>query len=631
MNAINPDSSDGRANSIHAGFWSSLRETPLLDAIRGQWTRGLNLELAVAGFDLPATLQAFVLDVTKKTKLWRSEKVDVAKELAGHFRDGLDSGATVEHLIKRFGDPVQAAKMMRRARIRCRPAYWQVYHYSGRAVLILLCVVLLSYGVIAARFFTATATIARNYQQELNAVVEKVPEENRAWPFYREALMTPDFESKDFKDAWWRKTDFPPPADSPQWEELANYLKDREQAIALIHQGAERPELGYMYGDPANKEFLLKETGHETDRIGADGMLIELYYAAAQQLRSLARLLEIDIRYAAHQGDGDRVAKDLQSVFALADHARQDGFVIHDLISYATGTIGIVRMSDVMTDYPDLLTDRQLIDLAHQISTYAGGGMIRASFDRELWMFEDFLQRHFTDDGTGDGRLTPRGAEFLFQQYMEGSFHRRQAFEADYRSIFGPGLMALVGSRKANHDVLMDIFDRGINETTGPYYQWKDESQHNRLKEIQRSQYLRIKYFPALLLFPSIRQTTVAGERMTQNRDGVLTFIALHLFHRDEGNWPATLKDLVPRYLPEVPMDRITGEPLMYKVKGGRPIVYSVGMDRLDDGGRTSDNDRDRSNAMLLDYRNPNQATKPGEGLDWVLFPRHREPPRDED
>lgn len=54
-----------------------------------------------------------------------------------------------------------------------------------------------------------------------------------------------------------------------------------------------------------------------------------------------------------------------------------------------------------------------------------------------------------------------------------------------------------------------------------------------------------------------------------------------------EGRLPPSLDVLVPRYLPSVPADLMaTGAPpLRYFGKGATPIVYSVGLDGLDDGG----------------------------------------------
>ena len=52
------------------------------------------------------------------------------------------------------------------------------------------------------------------------------------------------------------------------------------------------------------------------------------------------------------------------------------------------------------------------------------------------------------------------------------------------------------------------------------------------------------------------------------------------------GRGRASLEELSPRWLPAVPVDQINGGPLGYKIVDDRPVVYSLGKDGRDDGGR---------------------------------------------
>jgi hypothetical protein len=38
--------------------------------------------------------------------------------------------------------------------------------------------------------------------------------------------------------------------------------------------------------------------------------------------------------------------------------------------------------------------------------------------------------------------------------------------------------------------------------------------------------------------------------------------------------------------LPAAPIDQLTGEPMRFKIVDDRPLIYSVGNDRDDDGGK---------------------------------------------
>jgi len=69
----------------------------------------------------------------------------------------------------------------------------------------------------------------------------------------------------------------------------------------------------------------------------------------------------------------------------------------------------------------------------------------------------------------------------------------------------------------------------------------------------------------------------------------VTTALAVERYRRDhDGAPPASLDDVVPRYLSSVPMDPRSGGPLRYIKRADSFIVYSIGTNRVDDGGDRS-------------------------------------------
>jgi hypothetical protein len=62
--------------------------------------------------------------------------------------------------------------------------------------------------------------------------------------------------------------------------------------------------------------------------------------------------------------------------------------------------------------------------------------------------------------------------------------------------------------------------------------------------------------------------------------------LALSAYHVREGRYPESPSLLVPDYLPEIPADTFTGEPLHYRLEGNGYVLYSVGRDMRDDGGK---------------------------------------------
>jgi hypothetical protein len=62
--------------------------------------------------------------------------------------------------------------------------------------------------------------------------------------------------------------------------------------------------------------------------------------------------------------------------------------------------------------------------------------------------------------------------------------------------------------------------------------------------------------------------------------------LACKIYRNRRGKFPEALNDLSPEILTEIPLDPFTGESLIYRKEGDGFIVYSVGSNLKDDGGR---------------------------------------------
>jgi hypothetical protein len=66
----------------------------------------------------------------------------------------------------------------------------------------------------------------------------------------------------------------------------------------------------------------------------------------------------------------------------------------------------------------------------------------------------------------------------------------------------------------------------------------------------------------------------------------VMVELALRSFRCDQGSSPGSLSQLVPKYLKRLPSDPFSGNPLVYRPAGTNWLLYSLGPDRVDDGGK---------------------------------------------
>jgi hypothetical protein len=92
------------------------------------------------------------------------------------------------------------------------------------------------------------------------------------------------------------------------------------------------------------------------------------------------------------------------------------------------------------------------------------------------------------------------------------------------------------------------------------------------------------------LLMPSGR-VQYGPERLKQVQDNLCVAFALEWYRRDHGRYPRTLEALAPKYLAQIPQDIFSGKPLIYRPSEKGYLLYSVGINGKDEGGRSYDDD----------------------------------------
>ncbi len=94
--------------------------------------------------------------------------------------------------------------------------------------------------------------------------------------------------------------------------------------------------------------------------------------------------------------------------------------------------------------------------------------------------------------------------------------------------------------------------------------------------------------------------------------------LALAGYRHDHGAYPAALDELSPKYLAEIPQDPFSGDKLHYQLENGGYLLYSVGPNGKDDGGRNFNEENE-------DWSNYESATE--EEKSWDDIAIHTSPP----
>ena len=97
--------------------------------------------------------------------------------------------------------------------------------------------------------------------------------------------------------------------------------------------------------------------------------------------------------------------------------------------------------------------------------------------------------------------------------------------------------------------------------------------------------------FITAFIFPNVLKINEREERYQQASRNVHVAFALAAYRSEHGRYPAKLDELAPKYIEAIPDDLYSGKPLIYRLEGKGYLLYSVGPDGKDDGGRGSEDE----------------------------------------
>ncbi len=605
------------SEATQRSFFSRMRHTPMRDALRGRITGRLDVEYRLVTSGLPIPAQALIRRVVKRTRLWRIERVEVVDELIAHFLDGIDAGEPVDELIASFGDERAAARLIGRAKRRNRGVVWQALI----ALRWLACGIIVFYLLSAIYFYSGSPSINVNYVDRLNAPLKDAPADRLAWPLYRQAIPALRGERR-INDEGDALLDAKP--GSPYWPEAVAWLQSRKQAIELVRQAAQKPTLGFVYGPEGSQrdpDLWPRSDDWKTD---ADPLLADVLMPNLQDFRQIARVLHADARLAREQGDTARVMRNAETLGKLAGHVREGEVLVAHLVGLGIRHLMLDVIEEALNDSArNPLAPDNLQRLAHQLAHPTTAAELM-SFTGDRMAIRDIIQRIYTDNGDGDGRLTPEGARLLKSFMVSHGGFPASWLEPLKVALTTPLLPVLSASRPeltAASERLFDIADANLAH---PMRETDWAAYDQQIQSWQESAVDRIQFEPLRqwvrrgMIIAGLSGAQATAERYLGRRDGMLVALALEVYRQRHGDYPSALNDLVPALLPQVPADRITGGPLHYRIVDTKALVYSVGADRDDDEGRPARKRSGEPEPTLAARWHMSAGTAP-DG-DWVLY-----------
>ena len=523
---------------------------------------------------LPEVAVEYIEDVVRRMRYRRARR-DVRAELEAHFEDALagypadeERRDAARQLIEAFGEPETLAVLIRRAKKRCRPLWQKILIRSGQALGLLFV-----YGLLCtARLYWGHPVIRMDTVERLNQVTSQGRSEDlNAEPILERAVETlPVWQYLD-KELWQMN--------DTEKEVLDAYLQSCEPAFQLLRQAVERPYYWVRYR-PMD--------GEDTGIVNIH-LLVHLQKDLSPRLakyRHLTQAMGYQIQWDCKQGRGDRALEDCLVLMQLGRHLAGRGLLVEQLVGIAIMGAGQNRMTQVLAAAP--VSAETVESVLRDVRDLCSDGRPWLSYDCEKVFAYDLIQRGFTDDGQGNGRVLAQGLFLVAEDIMPLDWG------ADLLLFDFPDRREFTGR--------VDRYFTDLEET------FKTASPLDPQPTSQDLTGGGIGFLLGLLR-PAFEDVLKLGWRLRTGRRATLAILAIEVYERTEGHLPETLADLVAAgLLDAVPRDNYSGGALVYRRTDKGFLLYSVGEDLKDDNGTPATGD----NGRLRDY---------GPHGDWVFWP----------
>lgn len=445
-------------------------------------------------------------------------------------------------------------------------------------------------------FHRGGIVISRDYVAELNARIPDVPEDQQAWPVYRET----DAELEELAQPIYQTGDvYIFESTSENWPRVVKILNENQELLDRVREAAARPVCGYR----------LKANNPEEVSLFISAQIEHL-----PSNRHLNTWVLADAEAAWKAGDYKRSLRDIETAFCLARHTEEIPMLASQLMTISMESQTFSKVRQLATEVESL--PGELLD---QLSTTVEAHrMSDPDYEVERFAFYDIVQHVYTHTGQGNGYFVPWRLRELEDISSPSS-------PTTWDQVYGPiAAVYHFESRKqviARYDALMEQANARIEK---PCWERGQDIDYEELFGKKGSQ--SAANLVMAMMFPALDQIAFAFDNRNQSRTTTLTLLAIYRYKNKTGSWPRSLDEIVPEFLPEVPICSFTGKPLGLVINDAGPVVYSFGADMVDDGGTPM---AASSIGFIPGAYEVSRAVQRGnpDGLDgdWILWPEPTE------
>jgi hypothetical protein len=343
-----------------------------------------------------------------------------------------------------------------------------------------------------------------------------------------------------------------------------------------------------------------------------DGPLVFTPMPEVAYLRILSRARVASMELAIADGAHDEAVAAFDQALMVARACSHQTTLIEQLVGWSVARLALERLRIALDEHPaDARTLRRYLE---RLDARTPLGHPALGLEGERLSFLDVVQRAYSDNGRGGGRMLPSAAAEMGMTTMGGT---PPPLAGDVPKIVNVLGFVFAGRRAVTREG-QAYYDEAIRRARLSYGRRHAEQAdpHDAIDDLGPG------YFLLKILVPAVGKLVDRGDMMKCVIGGTAVRLAIEGYRAEHGQCPPSLEALVPAWLDAVPEDPFSEGPYVYRLasgdRGAGYVLYSVGADGRDDGGLPSPVE-------------PMAAfTKGGWGCDFVFSgPGHpAEPPR---
>jgi len=289
-------------------------------------------------------------------------------------------------------------------------------------------------------------------------------------------------------------------------------------------------------------------------------------------LLSAAQTLKLRAEAQLALGDPQAAFADLKLLLYLASTLSSEPLLISLLVEISTQMIGLSVVKIGMEDW----NDEELAEIARWLSQIDLADRLVHTLRGERAGFNTLVEGKF-DIGALFATYPDASGGTSFWTAVAVQGYSWVLLDGD-QAFYNQSLQEFIEALTADVPRIMPATTKRFDD------QWQ---------AIKASPSQNVRRLLSLLAMPAI---TGVPKRVAKAQAEVAlasAAVAIEQFFRANGELPGSLSDLVPEFLPSVPMDPIDGAPIRSRVEGvGSFLLYSIGWNDVDDGGRSPESPR---------------------------------------